>query len=112
MNPFLLNGPAGTIVAKRKKENEFLIKSQGRERDDMATKRSMLQISLVIFLAVYLAAGPAAMLVKAQTSSSSGPSGADYDTPVSIVQNLLNILQTLPFDLFEVDANLQQRLGA
>src|SRR5437879_6381082 len=68
----------------------------------MFTKRSKSQILLILFLAAYLTCGPAAMLVKAQ-GSSSGPSGADYDTPTNLVQNLLNILQTLPFDLFEVD---------
>ena len=70
----------------------------------MFTKRSTSQILLTLFLAAYLTCGPAVTLVKAQQPSS-GPSGADYDTPVNLVQNLLNILQTLPFDLFEVDVN-------
>jgi hypothetical protein len=66
----------------------------------MSTKRSKLQIWLTVCLAAYLTCGPATMLVKAQQTS-----GADYDEPVITVQSLLNILQTLPFDLFEVDVN-------
>jgi hypothetical protein len=38
------------------------------------------------------------MLVKAQNAS-----GADYDDPGSTVQGLLSLLETLPFDLAEID---------
>jgi hypothetical protein len=95
------SGPTGTIVARRNKRKRILNQiATNPGAPSMSTKRSKLQKLLILFLAAYLTCGPAAMLVSAQQAS-----GADYDEPAITVQSLLSILQTLPFDLFEVDVN-------